>query len=41
MPPCDRSLGALGATAGYTVFDLTQRLRTRGWLVPAYTFPED
>jgi len=25
---------------GYTVFDLTERLRTRGWLVPAYTFPE-
>jgi glutamate decarboxylase len=28
------------AGAGYTVFDLTERLRTRGWLVPAYTFPE-
>jgi glutamate decarboxylase len=27
--------------AGYTVFDLSERLRTRGWLVPAYTFPED
>jgi glutamate decarboxylase len=25
----------------YTVFDLTERLRTRGWLVPAYTFPEN
>jgi glutamate decarboxylase len=25
--------------ASYTVFDLTERLRTRGWLVPAYTFP--
>jgi glutamate decarboxylase len=25
----------------YTVFDLTERLRGRGWLVPAYTFPED
>jgi glutamate decarboxylase len=29
------------AAAGYTVFDLSERLRTRGWLVPAYTFPED
>jgi glutamate decarboxylase len=27
--------------AGFTVFDLSERLRTRGWLVPAYTFPED
>ena len=26
---------------GYTVFDLSERLRTRGWQVPAYTFPED
>ena len=25
----------------YTVFDLSERLRTRGWLVPAYTFPAD
>jgi glutamate decarboxylase len=25
--------------AGFTVFDLSERLRTRGWLVPAYTFP--
>jgi glutamate decarboxylase len=25
----------------YTVFDLSERLRQRGWLVPAYTFPED
>jgi glutamate decarboxylase len=23
------------------VFDLTERLRMRGWLVPAYTFPEN
>jgi glutamate decarboxylase len=29
------------AAAGYTVFDLSERLRQRGWLVPAYTFPED
>ena len=27
--------------ATYTVFDLSERLRTRGWLVPAYTFPAD
>ena len=25
----------------YTVFDLSERLRERGWLVPAYTFPAD
>jgi glutamate decarboxylase len=25
--------------AGFTVFDLSERLRERGWLVPAYTFP--
>ncbi len=25
----------------YSVFDLSERLRTRGWLVPAYTFPAD
>ncbi|MGE5132290.1 MAG: glutamate decarboxylase, partial [Gemmatimonadota bacterium] len=24
----------------YTVFDLSERLRERGWLIPAYTFPE-
>ncbi len=29
------------ATAQYTVFDLSERLRQRGWLVPAYTFPAD
>ncbi len=23
----------------YTVFDISDRLRQRGWLVPAYTFP--
>jgi glutamate decarboxylase len=27
--------------AGFTVFDLSERLRGRGWQVPAYTFPED
>ncbi len=25
--------------ASYTVFDVSERLRQRGWLVPAYTFP--
>ncbi|HEX4012083.1 MAG TPA: glutamate decarboxylase [Solirubrobacteraceae bacterium] len=25
----------------YTVFDISERLRQRGWLVPAYTFPEN
>ena len=25
----------------YTVFDVSERLRERGWLVPAYTFPEN
>jgi glutamate decarboxylase len=29
------------ASSGYTVFDLSERLRQRGWLVPAYTFPAD
>jgi glutamate decarboxylase len=26
---------------GYSVFDISERLRQRGWLVPAYTFPEN
>ena len=25
----------------YSVFDISERLRTRGWLVPAYTFPQN
>ena len=25
----------------YSVFDVSDRLRQRGWLVPAYTFPEN
>ena len=25
----------------YTVFDVSSALRERGWLVPAYTFPEN
>jgi glutamate decarboxylase len=27
------------SVANYTVFDVSDRLRERGWLVPAYTFP--
>ena len=27
--------------SGFTVFDVSERLRQRGWLVPAYTFPEN
>ncbi|MDX3191031.1 glutamate decarboxylase [Streptomyces sp. MN03-5084-2B] len=27
--------------AGFDVFDVSRRLRERGWLVPAYTFPEN
>ena len=26
---------------GYSVFDISERLRMRGWQVPAYTFPEN
>lgn len=29
-----------GVTA-YDVFDVARRMRERGWLVPAYTFPEN
>jgi glutamate decarboxylase len=29
------------AVKNYTVFDVSERLRERGWLVPAYTFPEN
>lgn len=29
------------AGANYTVFDLSEMLRHRGWLVPAYTLPEN
>jgi len=30
-----------GGDRPYTVFDVSDRLRDRGWLVPAYTFPEN
>jgi glutamate decarboxylase len=29
------------SVTNYTVFDVSERLRERGWLVPAYTFPAD
>ena len=28
-----------GESHAFTLFDLADRLRTRGWLVPAYTLP--
>jgi glutamate decarboxylase len=28
-------------SVNYTVFDVSERLRENGWLVPAYTFPEN
>jgi glutamate decarboxylase len=31
----------VGGDAPFTVFDVSERLRDRGWLVPAYTFPEN
>jgi glutamate decarboxylase len=30
-----------GAEVDFTLFDFADRLRTRGWLVPAYTLPPD
>jgi glutamate decarboxylase len=32
---------AISGDRPYTVFDVSDRLRDRGWLVPAYTFPEN
>jgi glutamate decarboxylase len=29
------------SVTNYTVFDVSDRLRERGWLVPAYSFPAD
>ena len=29
------------STANFSLFDLSERLRDRGWLVPAYTFPRN
>ena len=32
---------ALKEVTNFTVFDLSERLRDRGWLIPAYTFPKN
>ena len=37
---CSRSRSSR-EVSNYTVFDVSDRLRQRGWLVPAYTFPEN
>ena len=31
----------LNEVTNFTVFDLSERLRDRGWILPAYTFPEN
>ncbi|HTX08553.1 MAG TPA: glutamate decarboxylase [Solirubrobacteraceae bacterium] len=33
------AFGLAPEVKNYTVFDVSDKLRTRGWLVPAYTFP--
>jgi glutamate decarboxylase len=33
------AFGLTPEVTNYTVFDVSERLRERGWLVPAYTFP--
>jgi glutamate decarboxylase len=35
------AFGLAPEVENYTVFDVSDRLRQRGWLVPAYTFPEN
>jgi glutamate decarboxylase len=35
------SFGLDPSITNYTVFDIADRLRERGWLVPAYTYPEN
>jgi glutamate decarboxylase len=41
MPTFALNFSRPGAqVASYSVFDLSERLRQRGWQVPAYTFPE-
>ena len=39
--PCTSWKLKEGVDHGFTLFDLADRLRTRGWLVPAYTMPAD
>jgi len=34
-------LGAEGSAAGFTLYEFADRLRERGWLVPAYSMPPD
>lgn len=36
-----RMAEAAEASTNYTVFDMSERLRDRGWQVPAYTFPRN
>ena len=31
----------MNESAGFTVFDVSDRLRSKGWQVPAYTMPAD
>ncbi|MDC3332502.1 hypothetical protein OAV42_03275 [Ilumatobacter sp.] len=31
----------MNASTGFTVFDVSDRLRANGWQVPAYTMPAD
>ena len=33
--------GAANGSANFSAFDLSDKLRERGWLVPAYTFPKN
>jgi glutamate decarboxylase len=35
------AFGLAPEVRNYTVFDVSDRLRQHGWLVPAYTFPEN
>jgi glutamate decarboxylase len=35
------AFGLRPEVTNYTVFDVSDKLRERGWLVPAYTFPEN
>jgi glutamate decarboxylase len=35
------AFGLAPEVKNYSVFDVSDRLRQRGWLVPAYTFPEN
>jgi glutamate decarboxylase len=39
--PCTSWKLKEGIDHGFTLFDLADRLRTRGWLVPAYTMPKN